>query len=140
MWEFGNIYVSSITLVALNVSIYHSAVITLICQNLIPWTEETGRLQFMGLQRVRHDWVTKHACNHFVIVNSQLINISCGFTNSVSGAWDTVVITRCRNSSEQDILLFSGDLVYSGIKINMRKSIKMTWTQKCHKKRWRVIW
>ena len=80
----------------------------------------------MGLQRVRHDRVTKHACNHFVIVNSQLINISCGFTNSVSGAWDTVVITRCRNSSEQDILLFSGDLVYSEIKINMRKSIKMT--------------
>ena len=22
----------------------------------IPWTEETGRLQSMGLQRVRHDW------------------------------------------------------------------------------------
>ena len=25
----------------------------------IPWMEEPGRLQFMGLQRVRHDWVTK---------------------------------------------------------------------------------
>ena len=24
------------------------------------WTEEPGRLQSMGLQRVRHDWVTKH--------------------------------------------------------------------------------
>ena len=24
----------------------------------IPWTEEPGRLQSMGLQRVRHDWVT----------------------------------------------------------------------------------
>ena len=24
----------------------------------IPWTEETGRLQSMGLQRVRHDRVT----------------------------------------------------------------------------------
>ena len=24
----------------------------------IPWTEEGGRLQSMGLQRVRHDWVT----------------------------------------------------------------------------------
>ena len=24
----------------------------------IPWTEEPGRLQFMGLLRVRHDWVT----------------------------------------------------------------------------------
>ena len=24
----------------------------------IPWTEEPGRLQSIGLQRVRHDWVT----------------------------------------------------------------------------------
>ena len=24
----------------------------------IPWTEEPGRLQSMGLQRIRHDWVT----------------------------------------------------------------------------------
>ena len=27
----------------------------------IPWTEEPGGLQSMGLQRVRHDWVTKTA-------------------------------------------------------------------------------
>ena len=26
----------------------------------IPWTEECSGLQFIGLQRVRHDWVTKH--------------------------------------------------------------------------------
>ena len=26
----------------------------------IPWTEESGRLQSMELQRVRHDWATKH--------------------------------------------------------------------------------
>ena len=25
-----------------------------------PWTEEPGRLQSVGSQRVRHDWVTKH--------------------------------------------------------------------------------
>ena len=24
----------------------------------IPWTKEAGGLQFMGLQKVRHDWVT----------------------------------------------------------------------------------
>jgi len=24
----------------------------------IPWMEEPGRLQSMGLQRVRHDWAT----------------------------------------------------------------------------------
>ena len=28
----------------------------------IPWTEEPGRLQFMGLQRVWHDWATEHTC------------------------------------------------------------------------------
>ena len=27
----------------------------------IPWTEEPGRLQSMGLQSVRHDWATKHS-------------------------------------------------------------------------------
>ena len=26
----------------------------------IPWTEEPGGLQSIGLQRVRHDWVTEH--------------------------------------------------------------------------------
>ena len=28
----------------------------------IPWTEEPGRLQSMGLQRVRHDFATEHSC------------------------------------------------------------------------------
>ena len=27
----------------------------------IPWTEEPGGLQFMGLQRVRYDLATEHA-------------------------------------------------------------------------------
>ena len=27
----------------------------------IPWTEEPGRLQSMGLQRVGHDWETSHS-------------------------------------------------------------------------------
>ena len=26
----------------------------------IPWTEEPGGLQFMGLQRVKHDWAHMH--------------------------------------------------------------------------------
>ena len=27
----------------------------------IPWTEEPGRLQFTGSQRVGHNWATEHA-------------------------------------------------------------------------------
>ena len=30
----------------------------------IPWTEELGRLQCMGSQRVRHDWVTNTYISH----------------------------------------------------------------------------
>ena len=28
----------------------------------IPWTEEAGGLQSMGLQRVKHDWATNTTC------------------------------------------------------------------------------
>ena len=31
----------------------------------VPWTEESGRLQPMGLQRVRHDWATNLFRFHF---------------------------------------------------------------------------
>ena len=34
----------------------------------IPWTEETDRLQFMGLQRVGHDWVTNTFTFTFIIL------------------------------------------------------------------------
>ena len=30
----------------------------------IPWTGESGGLEFMGSQRVRHDWATEHAHTH----------------------------------------------------------------------------
>ena len=30
-----------------------------------PWTEEPGRLQSMGLERVGHDWATKHTYTKF---------------------------------------------------------------------------
>ena len=31
----------------------------------IPWEEEAGGLQFMGLQRVRHNWMTEHSPRHW---------------------------------------------------------------------------
>ena len=37
-----------------------------------PWTEETGRLQSMGLQRVSHDWTTNtYLLTSFIIVRFQ---------------------------------------------------------------------
>ena len=37
----------------------------------IPWTEKPGGLQSMGLQRVRHDWSTKHRTSSFPSTISQ---------------------------------------------------------------------
>ena len=45
----------------------------------IPWTEEPGRLQSLGLQRVGHDWATSllvcfiHRCTYMSILISQFI-------------------------------------------------------------------
>ena len=38
----------------------------------IPWTEEPGRLQFMGLQRVRYNWATLVSLS-FTLMCSRLI-------------------------------------------------------------------
>ena len=43
----------------------------------IPWTEEPGRLQFMGSQRVRHDWVTELNWIDVVINVSLLVSYAC---------------------------------------------------------------
>ena len=36
----------------------------------IPWTEESGRLQSMGSQRVRHNWATEHTAHIHCIINT----------------------------------------------------------------------
>ena len=37
----------------------------------IPWTEEPGRLQSMGSQRVRYDWGT--SLYHYMLYNYQIL-------------------------------------------------------------------
>ena len=37
-------------------------------RSLTGWTEEPGRLQSMGSQRVRHNWATKHAISLIISV------------------------------------------------------------------------
>ena len=47
----------------------------------IPWTEESGRLQSMGSQRVRHDWATKQLCINPAWVQIQLHHLEVPWTN-----------------------------------------------------------
>ena len=59
-----------------------------------PWTEEPGRLQSMGLQRVRHDWVTSLTLTcplsqwcHSTILSSVAPFSSCPQSFPVSGSF-----------------------------------------------------
>ena len=40
----------------------------------IPWTEESGGLQYMGVTKSRHDWAAKRACTHIIYI--------CTFTHT----------------------------------------------------------
>ena len=50
----------------------------------IPWTEETGRLQSMGLQRVGHNWVTSLSFSLWLFLDS---NYSCCWKET-SSDWE----------------------------------------------------
>ena len=41
----------------------------------IPWTDEPGRLQSMGLQRVRHDWVTSLSLTNTLFLDKKLFSV-----------------------------------------------------------------
>ena len=44
----------------------------------IPWTEEPGGLQAMGLQRVRHNWATSHTHTHTQVRKYSVVNEDSG--------------------------------------------------------------
>ena len=52
----------------------------------IPWTEEPGRLQSMGLQRVGHDWAT--SLTHSLSSWSPCTECPSGLHLSLAGTWD----------------------------------------------------
>ena len=45
---------------------------------IIPWTEESGGLQSMGSQKVRHDLVTEHAPKKLRHLQTLLVNLCLG--------------------------------------------------------------
>ena len=55
----------------------------------IPWTEEPGRLQPMGLNRVGHDWVTEHT--HRSSQQCSLLIPACGFLTESWAALSCVI-------------------------------------------------
>ena len=68
---------------------YHPFYLLLILILRIPWTEEPGRLQSMGSQRVWHDWVCTHTfciC-HYPLHFSSLNPSSLPLTDFIFPLW-----------------------------------------------------
>ena len=63
----------------------------------IPWTEEPGRLQPMGLQRVGHNWVTKHT--HMKIWGDHKDIKQEDMENSYQGYWSHTTATAVKGFS-----------------------------------------
>ena len=51
----------------------------------IPWTEEPGRLQFMGLQRIGDDLATEHAHHKLFFLNlfENFVRLKMNFENRI---------------------------------------------------------
>ena len=82
----------------------------------IPWTGEPGRLQSIGLQRVRHDWTTKQL----------FIDLFKIYTNKEFSGGPVVTKTRCFHCQVGSLVSkLRSCKVYGEAKIN---KIKYTWT------------
>ena len=61
----------------------HSSILA----GIIPWTEETDRLQFMGLQRIGHDWATELMHTHTHTTHT-LFHCSTNYNSQENNTWD----------------------------------------------------
>ena len=50
-----------------------------ICARKVPWTEEPGRLQSVGSQRVKHDWARAHT--HFCLQQQIIVFVTLKHSN-----------------------------------------------------------
>ena len=74
----------------------------------IPWTEESGGLQSMGLQRVRHNWATEHGWTLLAICSK----IHSHFPKAFS------IFTICSNDSACKSLSPSNSAQWNGLNIS----------------------
>ena len=55
----------------------------------IPWTEQPGRLQSMGSQRIRHEWATNTSLSfHFHGSGTLLVELEKWIRKNSSSSWD----------------------------------------------------
>ena len=119
----------------------------------IPWTEEPGRLQSMGLLRVRYDWATLLSLSCIGEGNVNPLQYSCLENPKDGGAWGTAVSgvaqsrTRLKRLSSSRKITADGEcshevrclLLARKVMINILKSRDITLPTKVHLVKARVF-
>jgi len=75
----------------------------------IPWVEKPGRLQSMGLQRVRHDWASSLTHTHFV----HYLNFTMCTCHPYSKNYKTTLALNERKKWERPSWAGAGNVVSS---------------------------
>ena len=111
----------------------------------IPWTEEPGRLQSMGLRRVRHNWVT--SLFHFLLWcigegNGNPLQCSCLENPRDGGAWRAAVYGVAQNRTRLKWLSSSSNIrrkkIWSFVETRMgletvtQSEVSQKGKNKCH--------
>ena len=94
-----------------------------------PWTEEPGRLQSMGSQRVRHDWVTSLSLSCIGEGNGNPLQCSCLKNPRDGGAWWAAISGVAQSRTQLKRLISSSS--------NRSRDIKKRWqeyTEELYKK------
>ena len=84
----------------------HSSILTW----RIPWTEEPGRLQSMGSQRVGHDWTTSLSLSCIAGGNGNLLQCSCLENPKDGGAWWAAIYGVAQSRTRMTWLSSSSNL------------------------------
>ena len=108
----------------------------------IPWTEEPGRLQSMGSQRVRHDWVT--SLSHIGEGNGSPLQCSYLENHRDRGAWWAAICGVTESQTRLKWLTSSSIQILASQNHSPLKKIKGSfsngWFQGWNRQRSRWMW
>ena len=99
----------------------------------IPWTEEPGRLQPTGLQRVGHNWTTSlfNLYAEYITLNARLDEAQAGIKiagrniNNLSYADDITLMTQSAEELKSLLMKVKEESEKPGLKLNIQKTKMM---------------
>ena len=106
----------------------------------IPWTGETGRLQSMGPQRVRHEWAHKHTLEKLFYWDKMQINcclrpgVRGGVATPCTGAQGTLCVCGAMELFYVPVVVVVSQ-VYTLVKIHWSVHLKRMHFNVCKLKR-----